>query len=107
MHLKKIQKDVQKSNFEKLYNSLKTLCNNFIYCFLIYTKSIIQFRFSLSITMYVTSWCKKLKLCSILQHIDHDDQFESPILLINNKGNTIQIYYIAFYFFILDMYRKS
>nr|CAB3265949.1 protein sel-1 homolog 3-like [Phallusia mammillata] len=45
-----------------------------------------KIRLTLNVDIYFNSWCKNYQLCSIFQHIDSTDEFESPVVLINQKG---------------------
>ncbi|CAK8696804.1 protein sel-1 homolog 3-like isoform X2 [Clavelina lepadiformis] len=43
-------------------------------------------RLTFAVEMFLSSWCQKRKVCSLFQHIDDNDLFESPLVLLNAEG---------------------
>ncbi|XP_029110357.1 protein sel-1 homolog 3 [Scleropages formosus] len=45
-------------------------------------------RLALSVWIYLLNWCNR-QLCGILQHVNSDNQFDTPLVLLANKGDVI------------------
>ncbi|KAI1888741.1 hypothetical protein AGOR_G00171850 [Albula goreensis] len=45
-------------------------------------------RLTLSMWIYLLSWCGS-KLCGIIQHVDHNNTFISPLILLTNTGDIV------------------
>uniref|UniRef100_A0A8C9SAK7 Uncharacterized protein n=1 Tax=Scleropages formosus TaxID=113540 RepID=A0A8C9SAK7_SCLFO len=43
---------------------------------------------ALSVWIYLLNWCNR-QLCGILQHVNSDNQFDTPLVLLANKGDVI------------------
>lgn len=45
-----------------------------------------KIRLTFTATFYLMSWCKTNEMCSVVQHISHEDKLETPVVLMNKHG---------------------
>ncbi|XP_062872157.1 protein sel-1 homolog 3 [Trichomycterus rosablanca] len=42
----------------------------------------------MSVWLYLLNWCNK-RLCGIIKHVDANRRYESPLIMLNDKGNIV------------------